>query len=109
MIFLILSQNQKKKIDKSILNKVNVIENDNVEYLNSRLNRLKTFIYGKNIEFENLLIKFSIDCVFEAGFFLGKKFKIPIISWIPDFQHKHLSHLFSKYELFIFSKSWLSE
>lgn len=35
------------------------------------------------------------DIVFEAAQFFGWRLKVPAIAWIPDFQHRHLPHLFS--------------
>lgn len=36
----------------------------------------------------------GIDVVFENAQFYGWRFPIPAVAWIPDFQHRHLSHLF---------------
>ena len=38
----------------------------------------------------------GIDVAFEPAQFYGNRFPIPVISWIPDFQHRHLPHLFSR-------------
>ena len=100
-IHLILSVNKKNNLKDSFLKNVKIIEFNDIEKINSRFNRIKTFLFGKNKQFEKLLIKNSINLIFETGYFLGRNFKIPIISWIPDFQHKHLSNYFSKYELFM--------
>ncbi len=37
-----------------------------------------------------------IDAAFEPAQFLGWRFPIPCIAWIPDFQHRFLPHLFRK-------------
>lgn len=37
-----------------------------------------------------------IDVVFEAAQFYGWRLPVPAIAWIPDFQHCHLPHLFSR-------------
>lgn len=36
--------------------------------------------------------------LFSHGWPLGTKSRIPSLCWIPDFQHKHLPHMFSKEE-----------
>ncbi|OIQ97568.1 glycosyl transferases group 1 [mine drainage metagenome] len=36
----------------------------------------------------------DIDVVFESAQFYGWHFPVPVIAWIPDFQHRHLRHLF---------------
>lgn len=36
-----------------------------------------------------------IDVVFEAAQFYGWRLGVPAVAWIPDFQHRYLTHLFS--------------
>ena len=36
----------------------------------------------------------KVDAIFEAGSYLGWRSAIPIISWYPDFQHRHLPAMF---------------
>jgi glycosyltransferase involved in cell wall biosynthesis len=36
----------------------------------------------------------GIDIVFESASFFGKRLHVPAIAWLPDFQHRHLRHLF---------------
>ena len=36
----------------------------------------------------------GIDVVFEPAQFYGWRFPVPAVAWIPDFQHRHLKHLF---------------
>ena len=38
--------------------------------------------------------KQDIDVAFEPAQFYGWRFPIPAFAWIPDFQHRHLPHLF---------------
>jgi glycosyltransferase involved in cell wall biosynthesis len=38
----------------------------------------------------------DIDLVFEAAQFYGWRLPLPAMAWIPDFQHRHLPHLFSR-------------
>jgi glycosyltransferase involved in cell wall biosynthesis len=37
----------------------------------------------------------GIDVVFETGQFYGWNFPMPVVAWIPDFQHRHLKYLFN--------------
>jgi glycosyltransferase involved in cell wall biosynthesis len=37
-----------------------------------------------------------IDCVFESANYHGWRFGMPTLAWFPDFQHRHLPHLFSR-------------
>ena len=36
----------------------------------------------------------KIDAVFEAGSYFGWRPRLPIVSWYPDFQHRHLPAMF---------------
>jgi glycosyltransferase involved in cell wall biosynthesis len=38
----------------------------------------------------------GIDLVFEASQFYGWRFALPCLTWIPDFQHRHLPQMFSR-------------
>lgn len=40
-------------------------------------------------------LRHAIDVVFESAQFYGARFPIPVIAWLPDFQHRHLPQLFS--------------
>jgi glycosyltransferase involved in cell wall biosynthesis len=44
---------------------------------------------------EKVLIEQDIDAVFEVAKFYGRNLRMPAIAWLPDFQHRHLPHLFS--------------
>jgi glycosyltransferase involved in cell wall biosynthesis len=37
-----------------------------------------------------------IDLVFESATYYGSNIGLPILSWIPDFQHRHLPHFFPR-------------
>lgn len=36
----------------------------------------------------------GVDVVFESAQFYGWRFPLPAVAWLPDFQHRHLKHLF---------------
>lgn len=57
---------------------------------------LKAVVQGADKQAAELFKAHNIDIVFESAQFFGTKFPIPVLSWIPDFQHRHLSHLFPK-------------
>lgn len=50
---------------------------------------------GKDWELERLFLEYKVDVAFETAAFFGWRFAIPTIAWIPDFQHRHLKHMFS--------------
>lgn len=41
-----------------------------------------------------LFQRHKIDVVFENATFYGRRFPIPVIAWLPDFQHRHLRDQF---------------
>lgn len=51
---------------------------------------------GHDRAFEALMREHSIDVVFETARFFGRSFGLPCLSWIPDFQHRHLPWFFSR-------------
>lgn len=51
---------------------------------------------GRDGAFEALMRENSVDVVFETARFYGRSFGLPCLSWIPDFQHRHLPMLFSR-------------
>ncbi|MFP3564941.1 glycosyltransferase family 4 protein [Paraburkholderia sp. SIMBA_030] len=55
-------------------------------------------ISGRDIVFEKFLIKNGVS-VLSHHHPLGKRARVPVMGWIPDFQHKHLPELFSEIEL----------
>lgn len=57
----------------------------------------KALATGCDRVFAKLVTEKNIDVVFEHARFFGSAFPVPILSWMPDFQHRHLTHLFSRY------------
>lgn len=57
---------------------------------------LTAFIFGSDKQAASLFSDYGINVVFESAQFYGSKFPIPVLSWIPDFQHRRLAHLFPK-------------
>lgn len=56
---------------------------------------LKAITFGKDTEALKVFKKNGINVLFESANYYGWQFPIPTIAWIPDFQHRHLKHLFS--------------
>lgn len=52
-------------------------------------------LLGRNAAMKALCADHRCDVVFEAADFLGWRFPIPCLAWVPDFQDRHLPHLFS--------------
>lgn len=51
---------------------------------------------GRDRALEALMREHSVDLVFENARFFGRSFGLPCLSWIPDFQHRHLPGHFSR-------------
>lgn len=51
---------------------------------------------GSDQAFAHLVSAHGIDVVFEVAQWFGNRFPVPAISWIPDFQHRRLPHLFPR-------------
>lgn len=51
---------------------------------------------GRDAGFAALLGEHGVDVGFENARFYGAGFPIPLLAWMPDFQHRHLPHLFSR-------------
>lgn len=52
---------------------------------------------GRDASFEHVALAAGLDLVFENASFYGASFAIPAISWIPDFQHRHMPEMFSRH------------
>ena len=58
---------------------------------------LQALVTGKDARAEKLFIQHGIDVVFENALYFGRRFKLPVIAWLPDFQHRHLPGMFSRF------------
>jgi hypothetical protein len=54
----------------------------------------RSILTGCDKEALTLFSLHHIDAVFESAQFYGWHFPLPALAWIPDLQHRHLSHLF---------------
>jgi len=57
---------------------------------------VSALLTGRDALFAHLVSEQHIDLVFETARFFGFRFPVPVLSWIPDFQHRHLPWLFSR-------------
>ena len=73
-----------KFVQSSLMNKSKIF---------TLITKIILFRFQKKTKF--LFKKNNIDIVFENANFFGNNIDIPVISWIPDFQHRALPHLFS--------------
>ncbi|MER8939129.1 glycosyltransferase family 4 protein [Mesorhizobium sp. M0915] len=59
-------------------------------------NAIRALASGSDADAARILSHEGVDVVFEPAQFYGNRFPISVVSWIPDFQHRHLPHLFSR-------------
>ncbi len=57
---------------------------------------LQAIATGRDRAFSGLVARHGIDVMFESAQWFGNRFAVPVLSWIPDFQHRRLPHLFPK-------------
>lgn len=55
-----------------------------------------SLLLGADPRFLALLHSQNIDLVFESAQFFGWRLGLPVIAWIPDFQHRRLPHMFTR-------------
>ncbi len=55
----------------------------------------RAVLFGRDRLAAYAFSRHGIDVAFESAQFLGWRFPLPTISWLPDFQHRNLRHLFS--------------
>jgi glycosyltransferase involved in cell wall biosynthesis len=55
---------------------------------------LKALMTGVDADFAALVQAHGVDVMFESAQWFGNRFPVPVLTWIPDFQHRHLQHLF---------------
>ena len=53
-------------------------------------------LLGADAAHRRLLLQQRIDVVFESAQFFGWRLGIPVIAWIPDFQHRYLPGMFTR-------------
>jgi glycosyltransferase involved in cell wall biosynthesis len=56
----------------------------------------RALLAGRDARFDRLLQAHQIDLVFEVAAFLGARSAVPVLSWIPDFQHQHMPQMFGR-------------
>ena len=59
-----------------------------------RRRAFRTLVTGQDAVSQGHFQAAKVDAVFEAGSYLGWRSAVPIVSWYPDFQHRHLPAMF---------------
>jgi glycosyltransferase involved in cell wall biosynthesis len=53
--------------------------------------------FDRDLVVERLFRRYGVEAVFHAGLF-GRRFSLPCVNWIADFQHLHMPEMFSRQE-----------
>lgn len=85
-------------IDDSLRRRISLASgNDPIDLAErSRSDDLKTFVGIPDWHAASFFRKHAIDVVFESTGFYGRNPAFKTLSWLPDFQHRHLPHLFTR-------------
>jgi glycosyltransferase involved in cell wall biosynthesis len=63
---------------------------------NQQARMIKAIITGSDQAALSIYRKYDADLLFENATYHGWRFPIPALSWVPDFQHRHMPQLFSR-------------
>jgi glycosyltransferase involved in cell wall biosynthesis len=72
------------------------VRDDAFERRLSTLPLARAALVGDAPAVANAFIGERIDVAFEAAQFYGWRFPVAALAWTPDFQHRHLPHMFSR-------------
>ena len=67
-----------------------IIVNPRVAVAGRGASLVRAIATGRDASLERLMMDKSIDVAFESASFYGARFQVPVISWMPDFQHRHM-------------------
>lgn len=56
----------------------------------------RTLATGRNAPILEAFARHRIDAAFAPAIYLGWRSAVPAIAWFPDFQHRHMPHMFSR-------------
>lgn len=57
---------------------------------------LQAALSGQDQVLAEAIAPHGIDVMFESAQWFGNRFPVPVVSWIPDFQHRYLPHHFDR-------------
>jgi glycosyltransferase involved in cell wall biosynthesis len=57
----------------------------------------RAMLTGRDAGLEVRLTAAGMDALFEVGQFYGARFRLPVMSWLPDFQHRYMPQMFSRF------------
>lgn len=94
VIFVGTDINSNDLIPFEEIKRVKVVRNKTFNTKRNRIRLFKAIVIGSDQEALAVFSENEIDIVFESARFYGWQFPLPTLTWIPDFQHRHLKNLF---------------
>jgi hypothetical protein len=95
---LFISEHHRKRLASSQIDMVEteVVVDPVFEHAGHRSQLPSILLSGRAKDAEDAFRANGVDVVFEAGAYYGRRFGLPIVSWIPDFQHRRLPKMFPR-------------
>lgn len=79
------------------IDNLRIVRDKHFNLKNKNLRIFTTLVKGKDTKALKIFRNYEINLVFESAQFYGTKFPIPIIAWLPDFQHRHMPEKFNTF------------
>lgn len=98
-IRIVVSPDEFKAQEKDLLksfSRAEIVIDPRIEGAGRGRRLIQALATGRDRLAEEAFIAAGCTCVFENAIYLGHKFRIPVMAWFPDFQHRALPHLFSR-------------
>lgn len=97
VVFSGLEPGRSENLEFQSILKKNFIEDHQFSQSAMQRRRLASLVTGVDRAAAQLFSENEIDVVFENADYFGANLPLPVVAWFPDFQHRHLSKLFSQY------------
>jgi glycosyltransferase involved in cell wall biosynthesis len=95
-VFLSPNEFEKYGEELSSLTNGRLIVDPSIQHSGRGSSLARAILTGKDASLERLFKAAKIDAAFEIANFYGARFAIPTIAWMPDYQHRHMPHMFSR-------------
>lgn len=95
-VFLSPEENEKYGQELSPLAEGRLIVDPSIGYSGRGSSLAEAILTGRDRKLELLLKSHGIQVVFEIASFYGARFGIPVVAWMPDYQHRHMPEMFTR-------------
>lgn len=95
-VFLSPEENAKFGAELSPLVAGRIICNPDIAVSGRGGKLLRSLVTGTDAKLLSSLQEKGVQAVFENASFYGARFGMPVVSWMPDFQHRHMPQMFGR-------------